>query len=239
MYRQLNNEGLNNKESAFERKKSLRDSTSLDPKLKVNKSINFDRKNSNGGKENKMSISSNKHFAINELNRSIESVVIKDKSESSIKNENPSTLKNMDKIKGKISIFKDPNGVRIMKKKGKEYKNWYSPSIIQNNKNELYSIQEEKEFINEPKDNIGVWDSAISSTQDTKDNKNEDLLTKGTHKRASYKHDNLIKISKPEFESSIINKMERTDGFIAFKPSIGGNSSNSLLPSSSGDTFNK
>lgn len=102
--------------------KSLRDSTSLDPKLKVNKSINFDRKNSNGGKENKMNLSSNKYSTVNELNRSIESVAIKDKSEASSKNDNPTVLKNYDKIKGKINIFKDSNGVRVMKKKGKEYK---------------------------------------------------------------------------------------------------------------------
>ena len=216
----------------------MRDSTSLDPKLKVNKSINFDRKNSNGIKENNISLSSNKHFAIGDLNRSIESVVIKDKSESSSKPEHPSTLKNIEKLKGKISIFKDSNGVRIMKKRGKEYKNCYSPSIMQNNKNELYSIQEEREFNNEQRDNLGVNDSIVSSTQDTKDNKNDDFHLKATHKRASNKQDNLNKVVKAEFESSILHKMERTDGFAAFKPSIGGNSSNSLLPSSSGDTFN-
>ena len=88
------------------------------------------------------------------------------------------------------------------------------------------------------KNNIGVCDSIVSSTQDTKDNKNDDLHIKATHKRNSNKYENANKVVKSEFESALLNKMERTDGFGAFKPTIGGNSSNSLLPSSSGDTFN-
>ena len=62
----------------MDRKRSLRDSTSLDPKLKVNKSINFNRKNSNA--KNKIrknedspqsTIDSKKNFGVGELNKSI------------------------------------------------------------------------------------------------------------------------------------------------------------------------
>lgn len=67
------------KTDAFmDRKRSLRDSTSLDPKLKVNKSINFNHKNSNTQnkvKKNEDSsqstIDSKKNFGIGELNKSI------------------------------------------------------------------------------------------------------------------------------------------------------------------------
>lgn len=110
--------------------------------------------------------------------------------------------------------------------------------MVQNTKNELYSIQEEREFIHDKKDHI-ISDSVVSSTQDTKDYKNEDRKGRMTHQRISNKNENLMRITKPEFDSSIIHKMERTDGFVAFKPSNEENSSNSLLPSSSGDTFNK
>lgn len=201
-----------NKESFLDRKRSLRDSTSLDPNLKVNKSINFNRKNSNGENSkdsNYKNSSINNQFIIGELNRSIESIQIKDKSDTSSMGDSSSNFKNFDKIKGKISIFKDSNGVRLLRKKGKDHKNWYSPSLPKNNKNELYCIQEEKEA-NFDKNKAGVYDSFVSTTQDTKDHKIEEV----------YK------------------KMKHTDGFLAFKASIGeGNTSNSLLPSSSGDTI--
>jgi hypothetical protein len=225
-----------NKESFLDRKRSLRDSTSLDPNLKVNKSINFNRKNSNEVAKNNTknrlenNSSSTKHYVVSELNRSIESIQMKDKVDVSAKFQN---FKNIDKLKGKISIFKDANVVRILKK-GKDYKNWYSPSIPKNNINELYSIQEEKEIIWEKKP-VGIFDSFVSTTQDTKDNKGDDKLY--NKERKFNRHEDLININKPQLESFITKNMKRTDGFIAFKPSIGGNSSNSLLPSSSGDTL--
>lgn len=115
-----------NKESFLDRKRSLRDSTSLDPNLKVNKSIKFNRKNSGGenSKENNYKNSSiNNHFIIGELNRSIESIQIKDKSDTSSKGDTSTNFRNFDKMKGKISIFKDSNGVRLLRKKGKDHKN--------------------------------------------------------------------------------------------------------------------
>lgn len=55
------------------------------------------------------------------------------------------------------------------------------------------------------------------------------------HKKKLNRHEDLLQAHKPEFEDLISKKMKRTDGFMAFKPSlIGGNSSNSLLPSNSG-----
>jgi hypothetical protein len=92
----------------------------------VNKSINFNRKNSNGENSkdsNYKNSSINNQFIIGELNRSIESIQIKDKSDTSSMGDSSSNFKNFDKIKGKISIFKDSNGVRLLRKKGKDHKN--------------------------------------------------------------------------------------------------------------------
>lgn len=229
---------ITNKEPFLDRKRSLRDSTSLDPNLKVNKSINFNRKNSNEPIKqdcNYKNASSNKHFIVSELNRSIESIQMKDKIDNSQgSNDGSSNLKNLEKIKGKVSVFKDANGVRIMKKKGNNHKNWYSPSIPKNNKNELYCIQEEKEPIND-KNVAHIYDSFVSTTQDTKDNRVTDSNNIRQHKRNLNRHDDLLKAHKAEFEEILSRKMKRTDGFMAFKPSlVGGNSSNSLLPSNSG-----
>lgn len=90
--------------------------------MKVNKSINFNRKNSNepiNKDNNYKNVSSNKHFILSDLNRSIESIQIKDKIESkNTKSEPSSNFKNFEKLKGKISVFKDANGVKILKRKG-------------------------------------------------------------------------------------------------------------------------
>lgn len=103
----------------MDRKRSLRDSTSLDPKLKVNKSISFNRVNLNNKNEQNTEYSSNgknddsqqstlnsKNFVGGDLNKSIESVV----------------------MKGRVSLLSihfysglDSNGVRVIKTK--EYKN--------------------------------------------------------------------------------------------------------------------
>lgn len=86
-----------NKDSFAERKRSLRDSTSLDPKLKVTKSINFNRKNSNEPirKDNKSYKNSNKHYIVSGLNRSIESIKVNNKKSPSEKVRD--TLKNFNK----------------------------------------------------------------------------------------------------------------------------------------------
>lgn len=61
--------------------------------------------------------------------------------------------------------------------------------------------------------------------------------SKGKNKN-NLQSDNLMKFTNTELETFNSRKMKRTDGFVAFRPSIGaGNSSNSLLPSSSGDTI--
>ena len=86
-----------NKETFVDRKRSLRDSTSLDPKLKVNKSINFNRKHSNEPirkETNNKNPGPIKHFIVGDLNRSIESIQIKNKKAPS------------DKIKETIFHFK-------------------------------------------------------------------------------------------------------------------------------------
>ena len=73
-------------EKLLDRKRSLWDSTSLDPSLKVNKSISFNRKNSNNKNNNgiyqknddsEQSTLDWKKFVISDLNKSIESVVMK------------------------------------------------------------------------------------------------------------------------------------------------------------------
>jgi len=76
------------------RKKSLRDSTSLDPALKVNKSINFSRKHSNdpARSTNYKNGSTKKHLIVSELNRSIESIKVKKSSKE--KNKNHFKIKN-------------------------------------------------------------------------------------------------------------------------------------------------
>lgn len=103
------------RETFQERKRSLRDSTSLDPKFKVNKSINFDRKNSNGcGKEVHKASSSNKHFVVGDLNRSIESIMIKDKADGASKGETSSHFKNIEKLKGKSQHMKESNCARAI-----------------------------------------------------------------------------------------------------------------------------
>lgn len=83
-----------------------------------------------------------------------------------------------------------------------------------------------------------MYDSFVSTLPEMKENKiSDEGGLKPGHKRIANKHESNIKITKADFESSISHKMKKTDGFVAFKPSIGGNSSNSLLPSSSGDTI--
>lgn len=130
--------------------------------------------------------------------------------------EQQQNFKNLGKLKGKISIFKDSNGVRILKRK---------------DKNELYCIQEEREGMGD-KNNAAVYDSFVTSTQDTKDNKGEG--GSGKRRRRLNKYEDLFQANKNELDAFVTKKMKRTDGFIAFKPSIGGgNSSNSLLSSSS------
>ena len=72
-------------ETLLERKRSLCDSTSLDPKLKVNKSISFNRKNSNKNNngayqksdDSQQSTLDWKKYVMGDLNKSIESVVMK------------------------------------------------------------------------------------------------------------------------------------------------------------------
>jgi hypothetical protein len=182
--------------------------------------------------ESPQSTLDSKNFVMGDLNKSIESVVMKGK-EYSINVGN---------------IGMEPNsGTRSIKPK--DHKNCYSPSIPINNKHELYCIQEEKEIQND-RNVLGVYDSFVTTTQDTKDNKTDDANSKffGTHgsskskNTAKYinfakKHDHM-KLNNNELEAVNSRKMKRTDGFMAFRPSIGaGNSSNSLLPSSSGDTI--
>ena len=96
------------------RKKSLRDSTSLDPALKVNKSINFSRKHSNdpARKTSYKSGSTNKHLIVSELNRSIESIKIKKNSKD--KHRNHFKIKN-----NKIELYwiqeeKEDKGANIL-----------------------------------------------------------------------------------------------------------------------------
>ena len=99
---------------------------------------------------------------------------------------------------------------------------------------------------------VGVYDSFVSTTQDTKDTKetkidefggkltsNHDIKLKSNGKYINFtKKSDLIRFHNNELEAINSRKMKRTDGFMAFRPSIGaGNSSNSLLPSSSGDTI--
>lgn len=76
----------------------------------------------------------------------------------------------------------------------------------------------------------------MTSTQDTKDNKQGDF-PKRNNKNNLHKYEDVLQMNKPQLDA-IISKMKRTDGFMSFKPSIGGgNSSNSLFPSSSGETI--
>jgi len=170
---------------------------SVSPIKIINKSINFTRKNSNEvSKPNVTSYkgaSSNKHFAASDLNRSIESIQIKDKKE----------------VKSRVQNTKN---------------------------NELYCIQEEKEGRND-KNIVGIYDSFVSTNEDTKDGRVEDTNLRSNKRKKMTKHDDLLNFYKPQLEALITKNMKRTDGFMAFKKPIGGNPSNSLLPSSSGDTI--
>ena len=184
------------KDAFLSRKRSLRDSTSLDPNLKVSMSINFSRKHSNEPIKNinYKNGAKNKQFIVSELNRSIESIKIKSKNNVSEKVKNP---------------FK-----------------------IKNTKIELYCIQEEKE-VND-KNFKEAYESFAGSTEDPTENKPKNSAK---NKKKIFKND-FPQLNKLQLEASCDLKMKRTDGFMSFKPSIrGGNSSNSLFPSSSGETI--
>lgn len=105
-----------------------------------------------------------------------------------------------------------------------------NPFKIKKNKIELYCIQEEKE-VND-KNFIEAYESFAGSTKGTKDNNS------AKHKKNIFKKDNFPQLNKLQLETVLTKKMKRTDGFISFKPAIrDGNSSNSLFPSSSGETI--
>lgn len=95
---------------------------------------------------------------------------------------------------------------------------------------------------------LGVYDSFVSTTQDTKENKTDEVhkffgsritskKNNGVKKYPNYHKNDHFRFTNCEFNSINSKNMKRTDGFRAFRPCIGANSSNSLLPSSSGDTI--
>lgn len=82
---------------------------------------------------------------------------------------------------------------------------------------------------------INLKEGYKSFANSMKDNKDHNSAK---NNKNIFKKDNFPKSNKLQLETVLMKKMKRTDGFMSFKPGIrDGNSSNSLFPSSSGETI--
>lgn len=209
--------------------KQIQDSVS--PIKTVNKDSFLGRKFSNESNKNR---SSNKSFIASELNRSIESIKLKNKnSPPGEKNKKQSLFQNGGNLYW-IQEEKETNGKFTKENYESFVSNTQDTKDTQGAKNYLGNIKTKDSP--DGRFNSNITNLAQKSLYLNDGKKNEEALR--SRKKKLKRQDDLLQMNRPQLDEFISRKMKRTDGFMSFKPSIGGaNSSNSLFPSSSGDTI--